>query len=150
MQAWRLTSAAHANDPLSGRGAAMTGGRWNSAGHRMAYASSHRSLAVLEMLVHTRPSSIPQDLVFIPIEIPDRLIRAIASPPGGWDALPWSASARKLGDTWLKDGSSLGLRVPSIVLPAEFNVLLNPLHARFPNVMVKTPEPFTLDRRLFS
>ena len=150
MQAWRLTSASHAADPLSGRGAAMTGGRWNSPGHRVAYASSHRSLAVLEMLVHTSAASIPPDLIFVPIDVPDRLMRSISVPPDGWDTLPWSAAARGFGDAWLRDGSSLALQVPSIVVPAEFNLLLNPLHSRFQSVTTKAPVPFSLDRRLFA
>lgn len=150
MRAWRLTRATHAVDPLSGRGAALVGGRWNSPGRRMAYASSHRSLAVLEMLVHTTTSSVPQDLVFVPIEIPDRLIRAATTPPAGWDALPWSPAARRFGDAWLDDESSVGLQVPSIVVPAEFNVLLNPAHPRFRSLLLQAPENFALDPRLFS
>lgn len=150
MRAWRLTSATHAVDPWSGRGAAMVGGRWNSLGRRVAYASSHRSLAVLEMLVHTSTAAVPQDLVFVPIDVPDRLVRTATTLPADWDALPWSPTARRLGDAWLDDQSSLALQVPSIVVPAEFNLLLNPLHPRFRSLHPLAPEVFKLDQRLFS
>jgi RES domain-containing protein len=150
MRVWRLTRAAHARDTLSGRGAALVGGRWNSPGVRMVYASTHRSLALLEMLVHVQKDTVPADLVFVEIDLPDRLIRSASPLPAGWDALPWSASARDFGDRWAAEHDALAVLVPSIVVPAEDNVLINPLHPQAPRLQAHPPEPFPLDQRLFA
>jgi len=150
MRLWRLTRAMHAAEPLSGRGAAMVGGRWNSPGVRIAYAATHRSLALLEMLVHVARDTVPADLVFVPLEVPDRLIRRAGPLPAGWNALPWSVSARRLGDEWVAAGASAALRVPSIVVPPEENILINPLHPQAKRIRILAPEPFDPDHRLFA
>jgi RES domain-containing protein len=150
MRVWRLTRAAHARDALSGRGAALAGGRWNSPGVRMVYASTHRSLALLEMLVHVQRDTAPGDLVFVEIDLPDRLVRSASSPPPGWDALPWSAAARDYGDRWVAGRNALAVVVPSIVVPAEGNVLINPLHLQAARLQAHPPEPVLLDQRLFA
>jgi RES domain-containing protein len=145
--AWRLTRRGHIHDPLSGAGAARAGSRWNSPGVRMGYTSSSRPLAVLEMLVHVSRNTVPLDPVFIPIDVPDELIHeaAIAS---GWNSLPESAVARHLGDRWIERGASVAMLVPSIILPAERNVLINPAHPDFGRVRILPVESFTFDRRL--
>jgi RES domain-containing protein len=149
MRVWRLTSAIHAIDPLSGRGAALVGGRWNSPGRRVAYASASRSLAVLELLVHVSRETVPNHLVFVPFDVPDRLVRELAAPPKGWNELPWSDVARASGDAWVESRSSLALSVPSLVVPQERNLLVNPLHPQFSRIALHPPEAFALDERLF-
>ena len=52
MRVWRLSRAEFAHDPLSGVGAAMAGGRWNSRGHEAIYTADTLASAVLEVLVH--------------------------------------------------------------------------------------------------
>jgi RES domain-containing protein len=118
----------------------------------VVYASTHRSLALLEMLVHVQKDTVPSDLVFVEIDLPDRLVRsaASASAPAGWDALPWSAAARDFGDRWAAERDALALVVPSIVVPAEENVLINPLHPQATRLQALAPEPFSLDQRLFA
>jgi RES domain-containing protein len=68
--AWRVTRKLYAANALSGEGAARAGNRWNSKGVRVAYASSSRALAVLEMLVHVTRDTVPGDTVLVPVEIP--------------------------------------------------------------------------------
>lgn len=148
MRVWRLVRARHVQAPLAGIGAAIAGGRWNSVGVRVGYTSAHRSLALLEMLVHLRTDQVPVDLALLPIDVPDALVTDVARPPAGWNALPWSHVARALGDRWIERGRSLALRVPSVVVPAEYNVLINPAHPRFADVAVRRPEPLAFDRRL--
>ena len=148
MRAWRLTRAAYAAEPLSGRGAAIAGNRWNSPGTRVAYAATSRALAALEMLVHVTRETVPPDMVFVPIDVPGRLVRDAARVPGDWAALPYGTGARSFGDRWVAEGRALALRVPSVVVPAERNVLINPLHRAFGLVRVGPPEPFAFDRRL--
>jgi RES domain-containing protein len=148
MRLWRLTRAAHAAAPLSGQGAAMAGGRWNSPGVRIAYLSTSRPLAVLEMLVHVTRDTVPPEMILLPVELPDRWIARTETLPPDWASLPFSAGARALGDAWVREARSLALVVPSVVLPAERNVLLNPSHPQMRRVRTLPPEPFAFDRRL--
>jgi RES domain-containing protein len=148
MRVWRLTRAAYARDPLSGLGAARAGSRWNSAGVRLGYASTSRPLAVLEMLVHVTRETVPDDLALIPMDVPDEGIAVLHTPPAGWNELPFSASARAMGDRWAARRASLALSVPSVVLPLERNLLINPLHPDFHTVAVGKPEDIAFDRRL--
>jgi len=148
MRAWRLTRAAYASDPLSGRGAAIAGNRWNSPGTRVAYAAASRALAALEMLVHVTRETVPPDLVFVPVDLPDRLAREATGLPADWADFPYGPDARRFGDRWVAAGGSLALLVPSVVVPAERNVLINPQHPAFARVRVGPAEPFEFDRRL--
>jgi RES domain-containing protein len=148
MRAWRLTRAIYASDPLSGRGAAIAGNRWNSPGTRVAYAATSRALAALEMLVHVTRETVPSDLVFVPIDLPDRLAREATGIPGDWADLPYGPNARRYGDRWAAERRSLALLVPSVVVPAERNVLINPQHRAFERVRVGPAEPFAFDERL--
>ena len=125
------------------------GGRWNSPGRRVAYLSTSRSLAVLELLVHVTRETVPANLLFIPIDVPNRLVQDLETPPEEWNELPWSAAARTFGDAWLSARSSLAILVPSIVIPQERNFLINPLHPQFTRLRIHAPEAFVLDQRLF-
>lgn len=64
------------------------------------------------------------------------------SDPGDEDA------TRQFGGRWSNAGRSLAVLVPSVIIPIEFNVLLNPTHAGFDAIEWKAPEPFGFDRRL--
>ena len=148
MRGWRLTRPRYQRDPLSGFGAARAGSRWNSPGVRVGYASTSRPLAVLEMPVHVGRDAVPDDLVLIPIEVPDELVEQAANLPHDWNRLPFSLGARGVGDRWAADGRAVALAVPSVVLPLEKNLLVNPLHPDFLRVGILPPEPFSFDRRL--
>ncbi len=148
MRVWRITRSVHAAHPLSGEGAARSGNRWNSKGVRIGYTSTSRPLAVLEMLVHVARENLPEDIVLIPIDVPGSLITELESPPKNWNALPWSDQGRHTGDKWAREQKSAALLVPSVVLPAERNLLINPLHPEFSSVQIHAPERHAIDRRL--
>jgi RES domain-containing protein len=148
MRVWRLTRAVHASDPLSGRGAAVAGNRWNSPGTRVAYTATSRALAALEMLVHVTRETVPLDMVFVPVDVPDALVREAIGLPRDWADLPWGPNARRFGDRWVAEGRSLGLLGPSVIVPAERNLLINPRHRAFGRVRIGRAEPFAFDRRL--
>jgi RES domain-containing protein len=147
---WRITRSVHAAHPLSGEGAARAGSRWNSRGVRIGYTSTSRPLAVLEMLVHVTRDSIPDDVVLIPIEVPPALITELEKPPADWNVLPFGDPSRQAGDQWAREKRSAALLVPSVVLPAERNLLINPLHPDFSKVKIRPPEFHPIDRRLLS
>ncbi len=148
MIVWRIVRPVYAANPLSGIGAARRGSRWNSKGVRMAYAATSRPLAVLEALVHVGRDYLPLDAVLLPVEVPDSLVEQLGSPPSGWDELPFSQTARMAGDRWIAEGKSLGILVPSAVLPLERNLLINPAHPGFCRIRLGTPERDPFDRRL--
>lgn len=148
MRVWRLTRAVYSADPLSGRGTALVGNRWNSSGTHMGYTSTSRPLAVLEMLVHVARDTVPADPILIPIDVPDALVAEARELPADWADLPFGTEARRFGDLWITERASVALLVPSVVIPAERNLLINPAHPTMRRVRVRPAEPFAFDRRL--
>lgn len=135
---------------LEGEGARLFGGRWNSKGIRVAYLSDSPALAALEILVHTRSEEDFQDYLLIEIGFDAALVEALDATalPEGWDAPRPSPLTQALGDRWVAEGRSLLLRVPSAVVPRQFNYLLNPEHPDRAKLSVGEPEPFRFDPRL--
>jgi RES domain-containing protein len=100
------------------------------------------------MLVHVTREGVPDDIVLIPIDVPSPLIAELDAPPKDWNALPYSDAGRQAGDKWAREKKSAALLVPSFVLPAERNMLINPLHPDFSRVKIHAPERHPIDRRL--
>jgi RES domain-containing protein len=140
---YRLCKRAHV--ALDGEGARLWGGRWNSVGRPMVYAAATPSLAVLEILVHLDlPTELlPNDLRLLTIDIPDGapVHRFEAS---GLDA----ADCLAAGDAFLDAGDALVMLVRSVVVPQEWNALVNVSHPDMRRVSVQSDEPFRLDPRL--
>lgn len=130
---------------LDGEGAKLYGGRWNSPGKPALYTASHLSLATLEMLVHLDFDNLPKDLVWLKIEISDTASYENFPAPLALN----EREAALYGDTWLSARRSLCLIVPSAVLSAEQNVIINPLHGEASLVRVVDSAPFEFDDRLF-
>ncbi len=149
MTAWRIVRSVYADDPLTGAGAARWGSRWNSVGVSMAYVSTSRALAVLEMLVHMGRRDSPPDVALMPLEIPDDLVSGMPDLPEGWNCFPYRIEPQQIGDSWVKQRLSVAMLVPSVILPAERNILINPEHPDFGQIRIGEPEPHAFDRRLF-
>lgn len=132
---WRIATDAPAYEAhdLSGAGAKETGGRWNEKGAPVVYASESRALACLETIVHLNAAALPLNRYLVAIEVPDDVWGGAAqarasSLPVGWDAAPSGRVSISFGTAWLKGLSSALLFVPSVIVPEEVNVLINPLH----------------------
>ena len=125
MRAYRLTRSKY--PAFSGTGSLFANGRWHWAGVPVVYCAESRALAVLEALVHTRKDQIPSDYVFFELVIDDSLIRVLSSReiPVDWREIE-PVHARTVGAEWMKSWSSVGLIVPSVVIPDERNLLINP------------------------
>ena len=152
MRVHRLVKARHAGSALDGEGARRVGGRWNAPGIPVAYCASTLSLAVLELLVHVDPISIPEDLVAEEIDIPDGLPMADWRPgnlPERWREEAGKPALQAMGGAWARAGASGVLRVPSVIVPAEPNVLINPAHPDAGRIRRVAQAPFTQDPRLF-
>jgi RES domain-containing protein len=155
MWVWRLCRAPYAAEAFNGEGARRYSGRWNSRGVPMVYASTSLSLAAIELFVHLEPSQAPSDLVYLSAELPEgepaRTIQLSELPADWWTDEPASgtATARELGDGWIRDLTSLALMVPSVPIRQEWNVLLNPLHPGMRELRIEAPQPFVFDARMF-
>jgi RES domain-containing protein len=146
-----LTSSRYENSAFDGTGSKRAGGRWNSPGRAVVYTSEHPAVAVLELLVHVKRAQLLRDsFVMIPAEVPDYLVNALDPGvlPPRWDAPVETRASTDIGDAWYDLSAGVALRVPSVVLPGQFNVLLNPFHPHWDQVTPGTPEPFLFDLRL--
>ncbi len=147
---YRLTQSTFKED-LSGSGAALYGGRWNTKGMPVLYTTSHISLAVLEILVnHNRNESpLVPSFHLLELEIPDNLqtISKKLQLKENW--MKDLEYTRFIGDAFLKDGRNLILSVPSVVIPEENNFLINPNHKQFKKVNILQSRPYQPDKRLF-
>ncbi len=146
---YRIAKCSYAGE-LSGEGARLYGGRWNSIGQPMVYMASSPSLAVLEMLVHLPPAIFPSNFCLSEFDIPDNSILTAdnASLPYDWQDISPPIALKRLGDAFLKQNKYLLMKVPSVVVPQEFNYLFNPLHADAGKVKLIEKKPFSFDARL--
>lgn len=137
--------------PLSGKGAAIKGARWNSPGVEMIYTAENRSLAMAEVAVHFTFATCPSDYVLITIEIPDAIkITTIPESklPLNWKSFPHPVATQKIVDQFINEGKHAAVRMPSIITKGDFNILINPLHPDFKKIKILSVEPFPFDKRL--
>jgi RES domain-containing protein len=151
---WRIERRKHARSPFSGVGAKLNGGRWNSVGKSVVYSSATLSLAALEKLVHMQLRHFrKQDLVSFSAEILDTVLieqKEETDLPQNWRSSElYHLELIQIGDEWLMSDRTAVLRVPSAIIPQEYNYLLNPAHPDFANIKIGAPEPFIFDKRLF-
>jgi RES domain-containing protein len=150
MRAFRIAKKRHMLTAFSGDGARAYGGRWNFPGIPMVYAAQTRALAALESLGHFGGAERRLAFVIFELEIPDRLALhlPLADLPRDWRREEPSASTQALGSEWQRSGRSAALIVPSVHVPQEHCVLLNPEHPDTDKILVQYPEPFGFDVRL--
>lgn len=149
---YRLVRAKHAAHAFDGEGARRYGGRWNPPGVAMVYTARHLSLAVLELFVHLEPEVAPEDLVILAAHLPRswRIPRLqVAELPSNWRAVPALGALQDAGEQWVRKGKSAALAVPSAVVPAEQNILINPAHPAFSAIRLGKPQSFSFDPRMW-
>jgi RES domain-containing protein len=155
MSLWRIAVEAPtytAND-LSGAGAKITGGRWNSVGTPLVYTATNIALATIETVLHVRGGGLPFNRFLVRIDVPDSVwaARVVLDPlPGGWDAVPSGMTSRTTGDAWAASSSSALLLVPSVSVPDEYNVLISPQHPDVTSITATTMKRWIYDPRFFS
>ena len=150
MRLFRIAKQQFISD-LSGEGARLYGGRWNTVGMPMLYFSEHLSLCMLEVLVHLEHSTLISDFWFLEIEIPDALITPLLTTEdlqSNWQQTPAPQYTQQKGTDWLQSNSSLAMRVPAAVLPFEYNVLINPLHIKKDHIKIIRKQKLNIDTRL--
>jgi RES domain-containing protein len=151
MQFWRICRLRYAAEAATGEGARLAGGRWNSRGVRVVYASTSLALAAVETFVNLEPNLQPKDLVSIEGTIPESLEIGRLNPedlPKRWHEAK-DESLHRFGDDWVRAARTVALLVPSAAILGEWSLLLNPLHADFAKISFQKPEPFRFDLRMF-
>jgi RES domain-containing protein len=152
---WRIATDTpdYGADDLSGKGAQKTGGRWNRKGTPLIYSSTSIALACLETFVHLAggvPLPLNRYLVRIPISPTAWRKRAVFDPSAhvGWDAEPSGWVSMDWGTQWARSSTSLLAEVPSVVVPEESNILINPAHASAARLRVRKVRQWRYDLRL--
>ena len=150
LTAWRTVKAKHASAAFDGAGARVDGGRWNSPGTPVVYASQSAALAALEMLVHLGRGSILSAYILIPCRFDDHLTSRLDRKrlPKNWRSYPAPPELQLIGEEWVKRGTSAVLDVPSALVETDSNYLLNPRHPDFKAIRPMDPRPFEFDLRL--
>lgn len=150
---WRIaaTTPRYVATDMSGTGAKNTGGRWNPAGIAVTYSSENIALAVHETVVHLRSGGLPLNRYLVRIDVPDDVwtARQILTPPVGWDAQPVGMISIQAGESWLLSKASALLVVPSVIVPEESNVLINPLHPAAARMTATALRKWHYDARYF-
>ena len=150
MRIYRIADGRH---PLwDGTGAALVGGRWNSVGRPVIYASASYACAMLEVLAHAGVGRLPREHRYVAVDVPESVSlerHAAEALPAGWD-LEDCAAARVFGDRWIEEARTALLVVPSVVAKIEWNVLINPRHPDAAHLQPSAPLPVMWDSRLFS
>ena len=149
LSVWRITTAAFGRSAFSGEGARLYGGRWNPKGVSLVYTAATQSLAMLEMLVQDQP--LRARYVMIEARIPSAVTIdhvSINGLPSDWRDIGARGKLQAIGAEWARKRSAAVLAVPSAIVPAESNYLLNPLHPHFKRIKIGKPSTVETDLRL--
>ena len=137
---------------LSGKGASISGARWNSKGTEIIYCAQNRALAMAEVLVHLSLATLPSDFVMLSIDIPDNILVEVLDLNKlsiDWNVFPCTFETPLLGDDFIKRNEACVLKVPSAVVKGDFNFLINPYHIDFYEIKITEQVGFPFDKRIF-
>jgi len=144
---WRISP----HPDLDGTGGLRISGRWHTRGHRVVYCAPNPATALVEILVHIEidREDLPDPLHYLEIEAPDSTTVQTLEPRSidrEWATNP--DVTRHEGDNWLHSGRTALLRVPSVIVPATWNVLINPRHPDSARIRVSRRHAHAMDPRL--
>lgn len=152
---WRIATdtPSYVAEDLRGEGAKATGGRWNSVGRAALYTAPAIALACLETAVHLATPGLPLNRFLVRILVPEevwatRTIRGVQDLPVGWQSTPPGRVSIQHGDLWLQSGVSALLQVPSVIVPEEFNIVVNPSHLDAARMTAAKVRQWVYDGRL--
>lgn len=132
-------------------GSKLHGGRWNPKGYPLLYTAESKALAALETLVHLERNTVPDDLQIISLQLPDNQI-LVYDKSNFKNIINHKNSISRLkksGQKWIDSNKSLALIVPSVLIPDENNILINPAHPSFGEIKVIDIDNFIFDDRFF-
>lgn len=150
--AWRLVKKSREKEAFSGEGARRYGGRWNHRDTAVVYVSDSLSLAALELFVHLGPAHKGMRFSTFSIEIPEnKNVGTLQKTklPGNWRAEPPPAACKDVGTQWVERGRAAVLRVPSVIVPIQYNYVINLNHHQFENFRITQQSDFSFDPRMW-
>lgn len=149
MLVYRIALPEYIED-LSGTGAKLYGGRWNEQGTAVVYFASSRAMAIMELLVHLSGDDLDRDYTLAVFDVPDDKVEqvAIKNLPDNWREYEAEPLLKAVGRQFINDGSKLILKVPSVLVEEESNILMNPNHEDADRVKLISKRVFKFDRRL--
>jgi RES domain-containing protein len=114
------------------------------------YTAASLSLAILEISVHLQQTAFLSSYVVFELGFSDTLVQELdpALLPPNWRVSPAPPTTLAIGDDWIRTSSSAVLRVPSVIVPSEYNFLINPAHSDFSSITIGKPNPLDVDDRL--
>lgn len=150
IRAWRIVKDRYRRTAFSGDGAELFGGRWNTPGKPVIYASDSIALAVLEILAHIAPSDLRATYRLCRIEVSRDLVEICepADVASIWRTPGRVTELQQFGDRWVQEQRSTALKVRSEIVPQEWNLLLNPRHPDFARVACRLDDEFQIDPRI--
>lgn len=153
MKVFRIEREKYLEQTLSGLGASLSKGfRWNGLHTKLVYTAESRALATLEVSVHLDlREDLPSDRYYVEIEIPDEILIQevrIEDLPAGWDSKPPGTTTQTIGDDFVRANEAAVLKVPSSIIPQEFNYLINPQHPDASKIQVTDKSPMRFDERM--
>lgn len=153
MRVYRIEREKYLETTLQGIGPAKTEGyRWNSLDTQMVYTASSRALATMEVAVHLDLNEdLPTDRYYVEIDIPEGveiLELEISDLPEIWDSKPPVLETQFIGDSFVEANEFAVLRVPSCIVPPEYNYLINPRHPDASKIKVLSTDPMRFDKRI--
>ncbi|MFN3639294.1 MAG: RES family NAD+ phosphorylase [Flavobacterium sp.] len=154
MKVFRIEREKYLDAALTGMGASLSkANRWNGLNTKMVYTSESRALATLEISVHLDLSEdLPSDRFYLEIHIPDTInILEINEKelPENWNAIPPTSLTQKIGNAFVTQNEAAVLKVPSSIVPNEFNYLINPFHPDATSVKITSFQKMDFDKRVW-
>ncbi len=145
MMLWRVSR----HRDLAGAGGLRAPGRWHERGMPVVYLAETPAGALLEACAHTSANDIPPHYTLLGVEVGARVSLEhldVSGLPAGWIKRP--EVTREIGTAWLRERRSCLLRSPSALVPATFNVMLNPLHADASRLRIESVVKYPFDPRI--
>lgn len=125
--------------------------RWNSKGVNVIYTSGSQALSCLENVVHRSGEGLNKFFKLLIIEIPDKIqfervfLSKLITNWSDYTNFPYT---QIIGDKWINGNSTVVLRVPSAIIPEEYNYILNPAHSDFEKISILSIDDFVFDSRI--
>ncbi len=147
IKAYRIVGKNSINSAFDGEGSRIYGGRWNSKGVSVVYTSDSLALSSLETIIHLPTYDLLEDYVYFKLSLDSKMI--YDSPiPTGWDERPNAPVARSIGDAWVIHNSYPAMKVPSVLVPESYNLVINIHNPDYSDIRIDAPKPLTFDSRL--
>lgn len=150
MEVFRIAGEKYSSSLIASGKAA----RWTRDNQFVLYTGQHRSLSALETVVHLNgmKPALRYKTMVIAIKDDKRLYSEMkpGDLPADWRSMNAYPDLQDLGSEWYATNRSLVLKVPSVIIPQEYNYIINLRHPDFSatTVSLVRNEDYFWDERL--